>query len=59
MDVLSALAGAAIDRRNGDSGIKGALVGLAAGRVAKASLPVAAAAAVGWFAIRALRRARA
>lgn len=59
MGFISALAGAAIDRRDGDSGIKGALLGLAAGRVAKASLPVAAAATVGWMALKAIRRNRA
>ena len=58
MGLFSALAGAAIDRRDGDSGLKGALLGVAAGRVAKASLPVAAAATVGWVAWNAIRRNR-
>lgn len=58
MGLISALAGAAIDRRDGDIGIKGALLGMAAGRVAKASLPVAAAATVGWMALKAVRRSR-
>ena len=58
MGLISALAGAAIDRRDGQGGLKGALVGMAAGRVAKASLPVAAAATVGWLALKAIRRSR-
>lgn len=58
MGWMSALAGAAIDRRDGDSGIKGALLGMVAGRAMKASLPVAAVATVGWMAVKALRRTR-
>lgn len=58
MGWMSALAGAAIDRRDGDSGIKGALLGMVAGRAMKASLPVAAVATIGWMAMRAVRRSR-
>jgi hypothetical protein len=35
MGWLGALVGAAIDRRDGDSGLKGALIGASAGRVLK------------------------
>ena len=58
MGLFSALAGAAIDRRDGEGGVKGAILGLAAGRAAKASFPVAAAATVGWLALKAIRRNR-
>jgi hypothetical protein len=58
MGWMSAAAGAAIDRRDGDSGIKGAVLGMVAGRAMKASLPVAAAATIGWIAFKAFRRTR-
>ncbi len=59
MGWLGALVGAAIDRRDGDSGIKGALIGASAGRVLKSAMPVAAAATMGWAALAVLRRRRA
>jgi hypothetical protein len=59
MGWLGALVGAAVDRRDGDSGIKGALVGAAAGRVLRSVVPVAAAATMGWAALAVLRRRRA
>lgn len=58
MGWLGALAGAALDRRDGDSGIKGAVIGSVAGRAFKSAMPVAAAATIGWMALSALRRAR-
>ena len=58
MGWLGALVGAAIDRRDGDSGIKGALIGASAGRVLKSAMPVAAAATLGWVALAVLRRRR-
>ena len=58
MGWLGALAGAALDRRDGDSGIKGAILGAIAGRAVRSALPFAAAATVGWVALSALRRAR-
>ncbi len=59
MGWLGAMVGAAIDRRDGDSGLKGALIGATAGRVLKSALPVAAAATMGWVALAFLRRKRA
>ena len=59
MGWLGALVGAAIDRRDGDSGIKGALIGASAGRVLRSAMPVATAAAMGWVALAMLRRRRA
>jgi hypothetical protein len=53
---LGTLIGAAIDRRDGDSGIKGALLGsLAEGAIKKAG-PLALTFAVGWGAFRLVRR---
>jgi hypothetical protein len=52
------LAGAALDRRDGDSGWKGAIMGAVAGRAIKAGVPMAAAATLGWMAFSAIRRAR-
>jgi hypothetical protein len=59
MGRLGALVGAAIDRRDGDSGLKGALIGASAGRVLKSAMPVAAAATLGWVALSLFRRKRA
>ena len=59
MGWLGALVGAAIDRRDGDSGLKGALIGASAGRVLKSAMPVAAAATLGWVALSLFRRKRA
>lgn len=59
MGWLGAMVGAAIDRRDGDSGLKGALIGASAGRVLKSAMPVAAAATLGWVALSLLRRRRA
>lgn len=58
MGWLGALTGAALDRRDGDSGLKGAVMGAVAGRALKSSIPVAAAAALGWVALSALKRRR-
>ncbi len=58
MGWLGALAGAALDRRDGDSGVKGALLGAVAGRAIKSGVPMAAAATLGWMAFSALRKAR-
>lgn len=41
MSMFGALVGAAIDRSDGDSGIKGALIGAAAAKTAKAVVPLA------------------
>jgi hypothetical protein len=58
MGLLTTLAGAAIDRRDGDSGLKGALVGAAAGRAIRALGPVGLAAVVGVAAWRGYRKRR-
>ncbi|MEQ7873764.1 hypothetical protein ABDK56_07130 [Sphingomonas sp. ASV193] len=47
-NLLGALIGAAIDREDGDSGIKGAIVGTLAEGAIKAVLPIAATWALGW-----------
>jgi hypothetical protein len=47
-NVIGMLIGAAIDRRDGDSGIKGAIAGLIAQSAIRVVLPVAATYAVGW-----------
>ena len=51
-----ALVGAAIDRSDGDSGIKGALIGTIAVGAARAALPLVATYAVGWAVIYGARR---
>ncbi|MGL5840101.1 MAG: hypothetical protein ACRCY3_16535 [Sphingorhabdus sp.] len=48
MGMLGALIGAAIDRRDGDSGLKGAVLGGTASRAAKTAVPLAATFAIGW-----------
>lgn len=47
MGLLSTLAGAAIDRRDGDSGIKGAVIGAVAGRAVRKLGPLGLAAVLG------------
>ncbi|GAA4828255.1 hypothetical protein GCM10023232_28490 [Sphingosinicella ginsenosidimutans] len=47
-NLLGALIGAAIDRGDGDSGIKGAIVGTIAESAIRAALPIAATWALGW-----------
>ena len=54
---VGTLIGAAIDRRDGDSGIKGAIIGSLLQRTAKIALPLAITAAVGWGALRLVRDA--
>lgn len=58
MGWLGALAGAALDRRDGDSGWKGAVMGAVAGRAIKSAVPLATAATLGWVALSAVRKAR-
>ena len=56
-NVLGALIGAAIDRQDGDSGIKGAIIGTVAESALRIALPIAATYAIGWgvqFAVRTL-----
>jgi hypothetical protein len=47
-NLLGALIGAAIDRRDGDSGIKGAIVGTVAESAIRFLAPIAATYALGW-----------
>lgn len=47
-NLLGALIGAAIDRGDGDSGIKGAIVGTIAESAIRALAPIAATYALGW-----------
>lgn len=58
MGVLGTIVGAAIDRRDGDSGIKGAIVGAAASRAASAIPKLLAAVAIGWGVQKAVKYAR-
>jgi hypothetical protein len=48
MSLFGALAGAAIDRSDGDSGIKGAIIGAVATRAASAIAPLIVTFAIGW-----------
>ncbi|AHE56839.1 hypothetical protein [Sphingomonas sanxanigenens] len=47
-NLLGALIGAAIDRQDGDSGIKGAIVGSVAETVIRGVVPIVATFALGW-----------
>jgi len=47
-NLLGALIGAAIDREDGDSGIKGAIIGSVAESAIRALAPIAATYALGW-----------
>lgn len=47
-NLLGALIGAAIDRQDGDSGIKGAIIGTVAESAIRALAPIMAKYALGW-----------
>lgn len=47
-NLLGALIGAAIDRQDGDSGIKGAIVGTVAEKAIRMIIPIVATYALGW-----------
>jgi hypothetical protein len=47
-NLLGALIGAAIDRQDGDSGLKGMIIGTVAETAIKALAPIAATYALGW-----------
>ena len=47
-NLIGALIGAAIDRRDGDSGIKGAIVGSVAQGAIRVAAPIIATYALGW-----------
>jgi hypothetical protein len=55
-NLLGALIGAAIDRQDGDSGLKGAIVGTVAETVIRAAAPVVATWALGWAVQYGIRR---
>lgn len=57
-NVLGTAIGAAIDRRDGDSGVKGAVAGYAASGLLKFTAKVATLAALGWGAVAVVRHAR-
>ena len=56
-NLLGALIGAAIDRGDGDSGIKGAIVGTVAESAIRALAPIAATWALGWAVQYGVRKA--
>jgi hypothetical protein len=56
-NLLGALIGAAIDRRDGDSGIKGAIVGTLAEGTIKILAPIVATYALGWAVQYGIRKA--
>ena len=56
-NLLGALIGAAIDRRDGDSGIKGAIVGTVVEGTIKVMAPVVATYALGWAVQYGIRKA--
>ncbi len=54
-NLIGMLVGAAIDRGDGDSGIKGAVIGSLVQGVAKVAMPLAITAAVGYGVLRLVR----
>ena len=56
-NLLGALIGAAIDREDGDSGIKGAIIGTIAESAIRTLAPVAATWALGWAVQYGVRKA--
>lgn len=56
-NLIGMLVGAAIDCRDGDSGIKGAIIGSLIQRAGRIALPLAITAAVGWGVLQLLRKA--
>lgn len=56
-NLLGALIGAAIDRQDGDSGIKGAILGTVAESAIRALGPLAATYALGWAVQYGIRKA--
>ena len=56
-NLLGALIGAAIDRRDGDSGIKGAIVGSLTEGAVRALAPIVATYALGWAVQYGVRKA--
>ena len=56
-NLLGALIGAAIDRRDGDSGIKGAIVGTIVESTIRVAAPIVATYALGWMVQYGIRKA--
>ena len=56
-NLLGALIGAAIDRQDGDSGIKGAIVGTVVESTVRVLVPIAATYALGWAVQYGVRKA--
>jgi hypothetical protein len=56
-NLFGALIGAAIDRRDGDSGLKGAILGSVAESALRIAAPIAATYALGWAVQFAIRKA--
>ena len=56
-NLMGALVGAAIDRRDGDSGIKGAIIGTVAESAVRLVVPVVATWALGWAVQYGIRKA--
>jgi hypothetical protein len=56
-NLLGALIGAAIDRQDGDSGIKGAIIGTVAESAIRAAAPLVATYALGWAVQYGIRKA--
>ena len=56
-NLMGALVGAAIDRRDGDSGIKGAIIGTVAESAIRLVVPVVATWALGWAVQYGIRKA--
>ena len=56
-NLIGALIGAAIDRRDGDSGIKGAIIGSVAEGALRIAAPIALTYALGWAVQYGVRKA--
>jgi hypothetical protein len=56
-NLVGALIGAAIDRRDGDSGIKGAIIGSAVESTIRIAAPIAVTYALGWAVQYGVRKA--
>lgn len=56
-NLIGALVGAAIDRQDGDSGFKGAIIGTVAESAIRVLVPVIATYAVGWAVLYGIQQA--
>lgn len=56
-NLLGAMVGAALDRQDGDSGIKGAIIGTVAQSAIRALTPILATYALGWAVQYGIRKA--